>query len=414
MIKKSDIKKSFKVIFIAILLMPFFMPNLTEFAIRWQTFLNKFKILAALIGTIGFVCDIKRVKNNIKIILPIVIFFSIYVYATVSNNGDIETATINSITVVSCCIIICWAMKDVKACLNAMLINYKMLIYINLVSMLMYPNGIYSSGSSMYWFLGYDNTFVWIFIPAICVALLLSQINNKRLLTLGNFIFISVCLVSVMMTWSAMALVGVMLFIIFILYENISGKIRYSLVSNNNKIFSVNFIFYSLMLNLSIAIFRIQEIFSFFIENILKKSATLTGRDAIWDLSLLYIYQKPIGGYGCEFTLDRFSKLHIGNFTFNHCHNLILNVMYEVGMIGLIILIYNIYLCYKRLTFNKNNICSRIIAVSLGIFIIVLITESYQKFIQIFIIFTLSGFITQIIDEYNFNSRNEVRNIYEN
>lgn len=397
MINKNKLRNTFLLIFIAFLLLPSLMPSLKEINENLHYILNFFRITNAIIGLNLFLFNNKRLRHSLKITAPILLFFIIYIISTKINSGDMNTCIINSVNVLSGVLIISWAMNYTKFCLEAMLIDYKLIIYINFLTMLIYKNGLYKVNVDPFWLLGHDNTFIWTYIPAICISLLLSQMIYGKLISKKNIMLIIICTISLLIKWTAMGIVGMMIFILFIIYESIDKKLKKSIF---RKLFSCNFILYAFMLNIGIVFFRIHYLFRFLIEDILHKSVSLSGRDQIWDVILPYIVSKPIIGNGYEFIADRIAKLHVGYFTFNHCHNIILNIIYEMGIIGIGVFCLNIIIIFKELSKYKYNIYSKIISISLAVYILVLITESNQKY-TIFLTFIIARYIKDIIEKYN-------------
>ena len=69
-----------------------------------------------------------------------------------------------------------------------------------------------------------------------------------------------------------------------------------------------------------IVLLRLQNIFSFIIQNILGKDLTFTGRTRIWDNAIEFIKARFIIGYGKETGAVIASKLGDIKFTHAHCN----------------------------------------------------------------------------------------------
>lgn len=86
------------------------------------------------------------------------------------------------------------------------------------------------------------------------------------------------------------------------------------------------------------------------------KNGSFTGRDVIWQRAIEYISESPVFGYGMEDVLYKTMKL-----VFPHCHNILLEILYDGGIIGFGLYVFFI-ICFipknkKSLTNNIFNLC---------------------------------------------------------
>ena len=133
-------------------------------------------------------------------------------------------------------------------------------------------------------------------------------------------------------------------------------------------------------------IFRLQNIFSFLIVNILKKDLTFSNRTYIWDYIINYIKSKPIFGYGIQESSIRYNISNV--YQAYHAHNLILELLYRGGFVLLIIFVYMVYLTVRKLKNNDNNL-SRFFMWSMFVYAIMLLTEFFEpiNYIYLLVIF---------------------------
>jgi O-antigen ligase len=83
----------------------------------------------------------------------------------------------------------------------------------------------------------------------------------------------------------------------------------------------------------SIVVLRLQNIFSFFIEGVLHKGLSFTGRTDIWDKAIAMILESPFLGYG----IAQSGKVYrLSKHKYYHAHNAFLEVMVEGGVFALI------------------------------------------------------------------------------
>lgn len=109
---------------------------------------------------------------------------------------------------------------------------------------------------------------------------------------------------------------------------------------------------------ISVVVIRIQNIFSFFIVDILHKSLSLSGRTYIWDIALPSIFKNPILGHG---TFVESNYFHV-NFVMSNgnimdaywsAHNTFIQIAFEFGIIPIIIMIIVIYFVGKKYIFVR-------------------------------------------------------------
>ena len=120
---------------------------------------------------------------------------------------------------------------------------------------------------------------------------------------------------------------------------------------------------------------------------------------------MYYINQKPLLGYGkedIETVTDR-----LGNKAFSHAHNTILDVVFESGFYGLVAHFIVLIIPIKELYENRKNKLSQIISVTLFCFLLMMIFETRQENIGLFIVLTIAANIKHIIDYKEENGKNE-------
>lgn len=389
---RMAIKK--KKLILILLFLPHFEPEFfNDITPSIDSVFNILKVITALVG--GYLIFKNRI--SIKAVVPAIAVNSMLIISTYLNQGDMNTVIINSISLIACCIIFCWGIYDVVNCLEALSFVYNILIYINFITVLIFPDGLYTKGPSLYyWFLGYDNTFVFYFIPSVCISIILSLIKTGKIGRKSIFL-IGICTLTVLRTWSVASIIVMIMFWIYliIMYFKLSIKL-------NPKVMTATI----LGINVGVVIFKIQNLFAYIIVNIFHKSTSLTGRDAIWEKALSDITNKPIIGYGyadIKFVLTDY-------FSVAHCHNYLLNLMYESGSIGLALFIWNIVLINNRLINYKKEKYSTIIMISILLMSLILVVDNYIKPIGIYILLLLGYFIKDIVITQPERVNNQIQN----
>lgn len=188
--------------------------------------------------------------------------------------------------------------------------------------------------------LGVDNRYIYYYLPFLFLRII--YVNEyKKNLSFSDYLWYFICLFTLAYTKSIAALLGILLFIPFIIYMRSEKKFR--ILNYNLMLAGI------LVLNILFVFFRIQNYFWYFIENILHKNLTLSFRTLIWDQVLAAIEKKPWLGYGYETARGVALHCHGGN----HAHNYMLTLLLRGGFVGLII--YCCFLLYANVDLRKHR-----------------------------------------------------------
>ena len=153
---------------------------------------------------------------------------------------------------------------------------------------------------------------------------------------------------------------------------------------------SLFFVYYiTKKLFFSIVIFRVQNLFSYLIVNILHKDLTFTNRTGIWDRTIAYINKSILFGSGLEPSTIRSTK---NNFIYGiNAHNFILEIMYQGGILALISFVAILISACKKLYKYKNNMVSKVVSFVIFVLFLMMITEYYNiQFIFIVLVFAFN------------------------
>lgn len=267
-------------------------------------------------------------------------FLTVLIISTIINNGDIHSILLQSISIFSLSLFVTIYAKDNY--INLLLAIKKLFfvyIIINLLTLVIFPNGFYKSGTVLTenWFLGNKNLFVMFFLPYIFAVFRLYEMKYFNKLHLTDFIGILSIIFSTFIAASATTLVAI--FVILFSYF-IFKKIR---IHSSFLLVFVLFCFYI------IVILNATQVFAFIIENILGKTLTLTNRTYIWKDALRWFSTSKFIGVGLQ--TASVSKEHLFNFA--HCHCTYLHYLLIGGILGFsLFLIFLISVSFK---IKKNN-----------------------------------------------------------
>jgi hypothetical protein len=210
--------------------------------------------------------------------------------------------------------------------INMVVMPLTVLILINFILLCLYPNGLCWGGSYgySYNFLGIDNFLAPILVPYMFFVVLRSSMVHG---TVNWFAYamVVVSAVSLLLVWSATGLMGLLVALVFLLF--FYGRRWQTLFNFDTALGLGSGMFFS------IVVFRLQNIFSFFIEGVLHKGLSFTGRTDIWDKAIAMILESPFLGYG----IAQSGKVYrLSKHKYYHAHNAFLEVMVEGGVFALI------------------------------------------------------------------------------
>lgn len=252
------------------------------------------------------------------------------------------------------------------------------LTFINFVTIIAYPSGLYMDKDFNYknnWFFKYDNIHMFYYIPTMMLALI---VNKKEFSLINIFTYIIIGY-SVFYCFSANSVVCFVLFIALYIWCKKKKK-EFSIY----KFFNIYIIAF-----FGIVIFRLQNIFRWLIVDVLKKDLTFTNRTIIWDKIIALIKNKPILGYGSEPASVINHKL--GSIHWTHAHNTFLDIVYKSGFVGLGAFLGLLYCSFRNINKIKEKKYCSIITIGLFCCLIMMIFESRQNHIGLFIVLAIAN-----------------------
>ncbi|MEZ0537036.1 O-antigen ligase family protein [Caldicellulosiruptoraceae bacterium PP1] len=263
-----------------------------------------------------------------------------------------------------------------KSIYITMLLSLVYAIFLPNIAYLKDPRGIFLKG--IFW---HKNQFAYIAGLFLVMNLIHFCFNKKNkiiniLLIILSIIFLNNagCVGAVLATF-----ISIIIFLIIYNYNKILNK--------NVKLIFIMFsfiVFFTIPIIafISYSLSNDNNIF-----NLIGRDDTLTGRSLIWKAFIIYSFkEKPILGYGFE-SNDLLSVIGINNlislagFIPSHLHNSFLDVLFNLGLIGLIIFIfifissiYNQVINIKFIIYNyKKNVKDYIYFKNLILCLIILI-----------------------------------------
>lgn len=331
---------------------------------------NKFKVSRALSCLIAF-------------------FFTVSIVTIFASYS--ETLVINYIgkSIILCCAADISMKKHNYKFIETLQFILECIIFINLISILMFPNGLYTNATDYIvntenWFMGFKNVQIRTMLPAITLSLANSYRKCGKITVRSWLLYIIVC-VSTFLTKSSTAIVGIVLFSI------IAICLRYQVW---RKLFSIKTALIGMItIFLLIYFFHIQNAFSFLLEDVLGKDVTFHNRLIIWSRSVSLISKNILGGIGCQPTDEYYALLGAP-----HSHNYYLHTMLTGGIIGGLFIIGFYFTISKKLVYAKRSIAAIAFQSMIISFFIMGLTESLTATNIIYPIILLAYYVNLFDD----------------
>lgn len=368
--------------FIALVFMALYKPAMFSQMPALHTFdtiSNVFKIMVIAVLGVWFVYFYQKVS----LFFVGIVFFEVWrVLATIYCGGNYTSLFLTILNALAICLVVEMGLKtDPDALLDGASFTLGLFVLINFVTIILFPQGMYEFNNyTQNYFLGYRNNSIMLFFPAIIFSIVRS-LRKYNKLTLSSFVITAVSFANVILAFSATSVIGMTVFILFLLLALINKMPNF-----------LNIITY-LAINIAyffgVIILRLQEAFAFIIVDMLGRDLTFTGRTKIWDGALAAFAKSPVFGVG-EIE-SQASRDLIGA---THAHNYYLDLLYKSGLPGFLIFFAILIICGMALYRNrKNGKIPFVVSGAICAFMIMLQSEAYYNIYYFFSILTLAAFI---------------------
>jgi len=258
------------------------------------------------------------------------------------------------------------------------------LIVANLVTMILYPNGMYvdNNGWTENFLFSFKNMHIYMFLPYLAAKPLADLLKEGKL-SWSFYVMVGVIFVSAYIANSTTTLVAmIVLFICILFFRESKSRI-------------VNPIFWfigSVVLSIFIIVFNVQSYFATSLEALFQKPiGTFHNRTYIWDLALNYFAKNPIIGNGYLSFYASFSKNLI-----TQMHNQYLDVLIIGGAFLGILFGIIIFSACKKISKRHGLICSNLLSFSLICYFILFLTEAYRNNVLIFFVIVAAYHIDKV------------------
>lgn len=325
-----------------------------------DTIYDGLKLIAfvlTLIKSRGMLLSNHRIS---KFSISVIMITLITVISALINGNNVATVFIRYLPIVTATVLIGYicAKKESSLFFSGSSKYFSFLIWINLLGLIMFPNGIYTtSGREGMLFdtgvnvhiLGKANA-----LSPVMLSMLIIIITNEYISKgcLGKRSVLYTCLVgvSIIIMGSATGLLGAFVCVALYMVNRLKR-------THNKK--SINFKAYliiALVLTFGIVSFNIQNYFAAIITGLLHKDITLSNRTNVWAITLNYISNnfKLINYVFGTGMVEYKQAIYMGRYA--HCHNQFLDQFIQSGIIGLLLYLRLFYLSISNVIrrYNRN------------------------------------------------------------
>ena len=250
--------------------------------------------------------------------------------------------------------------EDPKLAVDMLLMPTTVIVLLNFFFECAFPWGLGRGGSYNYSYnyLGIDNLLAPVLVPYMFLVVLGSELHHGKV-SMFAVVLVFAAAESLVLIWAATGLMGIAVALVFLLFfyrrrfETWFNFTTAGLVSGG--------------MFFGIVVFRMQNLFAFFIEDVLHKGLSFTGRTDIWDRALFMFDRSPLLGYGIAQT----GKVYrLAKHKYYHAHNVYLEVLIEGGVPALIAFLFMLERAGRQLLlFRKHPFACLLSAAWMAVFV---------------------------------------------
>lgn len=334
--------------------------------------------------------------------LLIIAYNLVLVISTIVNNGQISESIKHALVILLVCYTLTTILKDeLKREVFVFVVRDITLVFfiVNIAFFFIFPKGIPSITRDPkfpnFLYMNVNSTIKYV-LPGMCCSSIIDIKRNKKISKFTAIFLFGIFYQAIMIYFTATAVIACIFIILWIFFIV------------NRKLFNSKQIYATM-----IAIILLVEILISFnspiisiISRALGKDGNLSGRTVLWSNIIKLVYDKLLFGYGALSDLD-LVKI-IGNFY--GAHNYFLDILFQRGLLGLLILILIItYPIYNYNYKNKNKVVDILMGYSLACLLISLSEPLYTKEHLIIAVFYS---LIYTLDQYNIYNRKFGRKLH--
>lgn len=251
--------------------------------------------------------------------------------------------------------------------------------WINEILIILFPYGIWQDTSRKLtsyrygYFLGIDNQMAYILIPTAIFVFLNYCFNEKKIYYL---IFMTApVILSIITLFPATAVVAITIFVLLASLVLVGIKWINSFINEKTIVLLMVFVFVLL-----IFIQSYNSIVTYVVERVLGKNMTFTGRFELWKAAIKGFLDSPLIGNGQNNT----GTLIVDGMDMGaSAHNVILQFIYEHGIVAIIIFLLGCKDVIKKMKIYNNQKEMKIILLGLFSIFVTFMMEVYSTYLLI-------------------------------
>ncbi len=246
------------------------------------------------------------------------------------------------------------AHENKRIFLSSQLFCFEVVIYINLITEILFPDGMYIKEVGKFiatknWFLGYYNNHTQYFLPALLFAFLYKNETGRKLRT---YMLTIAIFISAILGWSGGILVALFgMAAVYVFFKNRTEVFHYYTYWGLHILFVI-----------FVILLKCQRLLFWLIDGVLDKWGSLELRMSLWDRCLQMISEAFLFGHGIETGDVRAAKA--GFFWGMHAHNQLLELMYQGGIINLLLFAVVVIVAGRKVYRYRNTMESKIISIA--------------------------------------------------
>lgn len=343
-------RSTLKRLFWIVLTIPYFKPALLgvlEGTELLETAFDLWRMAAAGVVVLLYLCEMIRQRRRPSGVLLWLCGYLAFVALSTVLHGKNYWAILNHVvTIVSFCMLLELSLRrSPMVTMDMLFYPLTVLILANFLLECVYPGGVCTGGTYNYSYnlLGIDNLLAPLLIPYMFLTALRSTMLH------GDLDWVSYCMLgvsalSLLLVWSATGLMGLAVALVFLLF--FYQRRWQTLFNGATAMLSGVGLFFAVVL------YRLQNVFAFLIEGVLRKGLSFTGRTEIWDTAIDNILRSPALGYG----LAQSGKVYrLRKHKYYHAHNVFLEVLMEGGFCALLCFLMMLASAVKSLMIHRKH-----------------------------------------------------------
>lgn len=266
-----------------------------------------------------------------------------------------------------------------KELLQGVLATVVLMSLLNIVSVLLFPDGVYDLNVYFY---GNRNIAYQLSFLAIACAIVLDIGNGGKAKVL-TFVFVAIALFQILLVRSATSCIAALLLCVALAamrWRRARGVLN-----------GITMLLVSVLLFVLVVVCRISDLFAPFVTGVLGKSLSLSGRTYIWDLMFSLFDGWHIWfGYGFSGS----SLIYVNGGHYNHAHNMYLDAWFLGGLIFLFVFVALLLAVSVRLYRTRDWMVSSILSAVFGAYLIVGVTEPMTR-VSFFVMLALCFYLSR-------------------